>query len=130
MSVSASARSLLSATVLLLLAATASAQSPALPFTGARSFNFEAGAGSEQIVRIDAKGHTTITMVGHDASVKLYEGPYQNPLPVRGERGEVVAYYRIDDAQTVSLLDENKQPQTGCQMGAGTPCRSGLYPAD
>lgn len=56
--------------------------------------------------------------------------PIKTPLPVRDEQGQVVAYYRIDDAHAISLLDNSRQLQTGCQMGPDHPCRSGLHPAD
>lgn len=116
--------------LLLLASACAATHNPALPFTGTRSFNFEQGAGTEQLIRIDEKGHTLVTLAGGEASVTLYEGPYQNPLPIRGEDGKVSSYYRIDGSDSISALDADGRLQTGCHMSETHPCSSGLYPEE
>lgn len=99
-----------------------------LPFVGERSFNFEQSACSEQVINIAKNGDTTITFVGCNQSITLYQGKYQAYLPTHwGDDNDIdKGFYQIK-GDTIYALDKDKKPLMGCVGSADTPCQSGLY---
>lgn len=66
----------------LLLASTATAGKPALPFVGTRLVNFEGGTGTGYAIAIAPDGHTQVFHLGVCETAVMYRGPYQERLPL------------------------------------------------
>ncbi len=78
-----------------------------LPFVGEALFSF-GGNASEQHIRINADGQTTITENTRLGSTVVYQGAYQPYLPIT-QNGKTVGFYAIK-GDTIHELDASKQP--------------------
>lgn len=113
-------------TALLSLSSYACAYTTELPFVGVKAFNFAGGNGTEESIEISKDGTTTVTLHGTQSSGVLYQGKFQNPIPMEGGK----YYYRIDGNHHIEMLNGSQQLVYECidiRKGTTIACRSELY---